>query len=123
MRNLSLIAAALWATLASADPGSSKELLAKGKASFEINCASCHGSKGLGDGVAAIALNPKPRNYVKDAFKNGDKPEDVFKTLKEGLRNTPMVSFAHLSEQERWGLAYYVLELRAAGRPAAPAKP
>ena len=34
-----------------------------------------------------------------------------------------MVSFAHLPELERWGLAYYVGELRKAGQPAAPVVP
>ncbi len=103
----------------SAAPPSTKELLEKGKAAFTINCVACHGPKGAGDGAAAVALNPKPRNYATDVFKNGDKVENVFKTLAEGIKDTAMVSFAHLPEQDRWALAYYVLELRAAGKPDA----
>jgi mono/diheme cytochrome c family protein len=30
---------------------------------FHTRCATCHGEKGLGDGVAAVALNPPPRNF------------------------------------------------------------
>ncbi len=101
-----------------APPTSSKELLEKGKTSFNINCVACHGPKGAGDGAAAVALNPKPRNYATDTFKNGDKPENVFKTLSEGIKETAMVSYAHLPEQDRGALAYYVLELRAAGKGA-----
>ncbi len=101
-----------------AAPASSKALLDKGKASFATNCAACHGDKGHGDGPAAVALNPKPRNYSVDPFKQGDKVEDVFKTLGTGVPNTAMVSFGHLPEEERWALAYWVLELKKSG--AAP---
>ncbi len=122
MRSIVAAISFLSATLAfAAPPEPTKDLIEKGKNSFNINCVPCHGPKGAGDGPAAAALNPKPRNYTTDAFKNGDKPENVFKTLAEGLKDTVMVSFAHLPEQERWGLVYYVLELRNAGKPAAPA--
>jgi mono/diheme cytochrome c family protein len=102
-----------------AAPPSSKELLEKGKASFNINCVACHGPKGAGDGPAAVALNPKPRNYATDTFKMGDKPEDVFKSISAGVTDTQMVAFGHLPEQDRWALTYYVLELRAAGKGGA----
>ena len=120
MRDLIAAASLLTATSAfSAAPAVTKELIEKGKTSFNINCTACHGPKGAGDGPAAVALNPKPRNYATDPFKNGDKPENVYKTISEGLKDTPMVSFAHLAEPERWALAFYVLELRGAGKPAA----
>ncbi|MBX7115780.1 MAG: cytochrome c [Myxococcaceae bacterium] len=102
-------------------PSSSPQLIEKGKTSYTTNCVACHGPKGAGDGVAAAALNPKPRDFTKEAFKNGDNAEAVFKTVSQGLTGTPMVAFAHLSDEERWGLAYYVVELRHAGMPAAPA--
>ena len=99
----------------SAAPKPTKEVLEKGKASFALNCAACHGEKGNGDGPAAAALNPKPRNYTSDKFKNGETPDDVFKTLGAGLPNTAMVAFAHLPEDERWALALWVLELKKTG--------
>jgi mono/diheme cytochrome c family protein len=115
-----LTAAALLA-LTAAPPKPTKELLDKGKLSFTTNCVACHGDKGDGTGPAAVALNPKPRNYAKDPFKQGDKPEDIFKTLQTGVPNTPMVSFGHLPEEERWALVYWVLELKKAGAPAGAA--
>lgn len=30
---------------------------------FEGRCSPCHGASGAGDGVAAAALNPRPRNF------------------------------------------------------------
>ena len=113
-----IFAAALAFALTAAPPKPTKELLAKGKASFTTNCMACHGEKGAGDGPGAAALNPKPRNYAVDTFKNGEKPEDVFKTLGTGLPNTAMVAFTHLPEEERWALVYWVLELKKTGHKA-----
>lgn len=122
MRSLALVSVVTAAVAFAAPPPSSKELLEKGKAAFKINCVACHGEKGAGDGPAAVALNPKPRNYATDAFKNGEKVEDVFNTVTKGLKDTSMVAFAHIPENDRWAIAYYVLELKAAGKAgAAPA--
>ncbi len=93
-------------------PKKTPELVSKGKASYETNCATCHGAKGRGDGDAAVALDPKPRNLVADAFKRGAGVVQVYETLGKGIDGTTMVSFGHLPDDERWALAYYVLELR-----------
>ena len=52
-----------------------------GKASYELNCASCHGMTGKGDGPISPTLNPKPRDFSKgefllDANKSGSPGED-----------------------------------------------
>ena len=93
-------------------PKKTPELVAKGQASYQINCAACHGDKGAGDGVAAAALNPKPRNLATAEYKNGAQPAQVFATLEKGVPGTAMVSFGHLPVDERWALTYYVLEMR-----------
>lgn len=84
--------------------------LAKGKELYDANCASCHGEKGAGDGAAAAALNPPPRNFTgADAkWKNGTSPLGIFKTLANGIPGGSMASYAHLSEEERWALTHYV---------------
>lgn len=95
-----------------APPKASKELLEKGKASFTTNCVVCHGEKGDGNGPAGAQMNPKPRDFAAGKFKNGEKLEQVFKTLTEGLPGTAMPPFTHVSEEERWGLAHYVLSFK-----------
>ncbi len=44
--------------------------LKAGKALYISTCSSCHGTKGKGDGIAAIACDPRPAdhtsNYVQD---------------------------------------------------------
>ena len=42
---------------------------AAGKAVFDVNCATCHGMLGKGDGVLSAALNPKPRDLSSGEFK------------------------------------------------------
>ncbi len=38
---------------------------------------------------------------------------EIFDTLGKGVPGTAMVKFTNLSEDERWALAWYVLELKA----------
>ncbi|HWU37319.1 MAG TPA: cytochrome c [Candidatus Acidoferrum sp.] len=58
--------------------------LAKGKASFDQICASCHGTSGKGDGAAAAALSPKPRDLTDKKYVNGLKDDYIKKIVKEG---------------------------------------
>lgn len=118
--SLTAAAATLVATAprAAQPPRKTPELLAKGKASYETNCASCHGAKGAGDGEVAAALDPKPRNLATAAYRNGTQPAQVFATLAKGIDGTAMVSFSHLPEEERWAITYYVLGLRGGKKGA-----
>jgi caa(3)-type oxidase subunit IV len=91
---------------------STPALIAHGKELFAVNCTSCHGPEGLGNGPAASALNPHPRNFHQDKdWVNGRKPSNVFKTLKEGVAGSAMASFATLPSDDRWALAHFVLSL------------
>lgn len=88
------------------------ELVAHGKAVFAQNCVACHGDAGMGNGVAAGAMNPKPRNFTQDKdWKNGRKPSQIFKTLKEGIPGGGMASFATLPAEDRWALSHFVASL------------
>ena len=82
--------------------------LARGAVLFQENCASCHGATGDGKGPAAAALDPKPV-----AFQNRDRARArsvmaLFQVISQGVKGTAMVSFDQLSEQDRWGLAFYI---------------
>ena len=89
------------------------ELIANGKRLFTMNCTPCHGPNGEGNGPAAIALNPKPRNFTQvSGWKNGRKPSQIFKTLKTGLGSMP--SFAQLPMDDRWSLTHFIESLAPA---------
>lgn len=96
------------------DPGT----LELGRKVFQANCASCHGSKGEGDGPEVRALRGhRPRNFVTDPFRYGREPEQVFDTLTTGIAGTPMPSWDSLSEEERWAVTHFVLSLRRGPAP------
>jgi mono/diheme cytochrome c family protein len=106
-----------------AAPAPTKEMLEKAKTSFGRNCAACHGEKGDAVSQMAAILVPKPRNFLVDTFKKGNKPEDIFKTVSTGIPGSTMVAFTQLPEDERWALTYYVLELQKPGSVLGGKKP
>lgn len=87
--------------------------LEKGAELFAQNCASCHGEKGLGDGPAGNALNPKPRNYKSPAaeWKNGPTEAGITKTLNNGIAGGAMVGYKHLGPDNIKALTEYVIYL------------
>ena len=56
----------------------------KGAESYKLYCLPCHGEKGKGDGVAAAALNPKPRDFTDKALMATIPDKQVFTAIKEG---------------------------------------
>ncbi|EQA43870.1 cytochrome C [Leptospira broomii serovar Hurstbridge str. 5399] len=100
------------APAATAAPALTPEL-EQGKEIFAANCASCHGEKGAGDGLAAANLNPKPRNYKAPAkeWKNGPTEAGILKTLNNGIPGGTMVAFKYLGDDKLKLVAKYVIHL------------
>lgn len=57
---------------------------AKGQATYKLYCVACHGESGKGDGLAAAALNPKPRDFTDKERMAGIPDWEIFKVIKEG---------------------------------------
>ncbi|MCH7505029.1 c-type cytochrome [PVC group bacterium] len=95
-------------------PGPTPELFDRGRVIYEKQCAVCHGADGAGDGEAAYLLYPKPRDFTQNKFrlvstKNMKATdEDLFSSISRGMPGSSMPSWEHLSENDRWGLVYYV---------------
>lgn len=51
---------------------------------FKTRCATCHGEGGHGDGPAAVALNPKPRNYTDPEWQKTVTDDQLKKTIVGG---------------------------------------
>lgn len=84
------------------------ELIAKGKSLFAVNCSSCHGNEGFGNGPASTALNPKPRNFHESYMKFGGGVARVVQTISTGSPGTAMAAFTNIPLEDRFALAHYV---------------
>jgi cytochrome c oxidase cbb3-type subunit 3 len=56
----------------------------QGKKLYGQFCASCHGQSGKGDGPAAAALNPKPRDHTDKEYMTHMSDADMLKVIKNG---------------------------------------
>jgi cytochrome c oxidase cbb3-type subunit 2 len=95
--------------------------VARGKELFtrRVQCASCHGTTGKGDGPAAaelrdvwdrpVAMPDLSRGEI--GLKGGSGLDDIFRVLTLGMAGTPMPSFDALAVKDRWDLAAFVRSL------------
>jgi mono/diheme cytochrome c family protein len=85
------------------------DFIAIGKTKYESTCASCHGNEGKGDGVAATALNPKPRDFHSaDGWTNGRTFYDLYKTVNNGVPGTGMTAYEFISPEDRVAIIQYI---------------
>jgi high-affinity iron transporter len=75
---------------------------------YEENCAQCHGLQGHGDGPQAAGLDPPPSNFHDRTRMAQRSVYSLYSTITLGVAGTAMASFAALSEEERWALAFYI---------------
>jgi len=103
-------------------PKKTPELLKEGGKIYEQVCTSCHGSKGDGKGPAGAVLKPPPTDFQKPLKEwpntKGD-PQKVFEVISKGIPNSAMVAWTQYSEQQRWALAYRVVDF---SKPTAKGK-
>lgn len=81
--------------------------VSRGKVLYAAQCASCHGAQGHGDGPLAASLKPPPV-----AFSDRDRAQNrsvfaLYQIISSGVEGTGMPAFAHLSDDDRWALAYF----------------
>ena len=86
------------------------ESVAAGEEIYANNCQSCHGASGLGDGPAAVGLQPPPADLVYHVPLHPD--SDLFATIVEGNEGTAMPAFGdQLTEEQIWHLVNYLRAL------------
>lgn len=88
----------------------------KGKETYAVFCASCHGITGKGDGPAAAALPVKPTNLTDGEDLNAEPDEFLFKIIKEGgasVGKSPLMApwGGQLKDEEIWNLVSYIRTL------------
>lgn len=83
---------------------------------FIALCAPCHGSAGDGNGPAAAAMDPKPRNFIDGKVMNGRTDAQLMNVIKNGgqvEKFSPfMIAFAgQLSDSEIKEMIAYIRSL------------
>jgi mono/diheme cytochrome c family protein len=116
-------------------PSVSAEQLARGRASYAMYCAGCHGDSGDGEGPAARFLDPKPRDFRKGKVKfasvaAGDMPTDadLAHTIVHGLSGTSMPAWNLIPKNEVDDIVAYIKTFTPERKPpgatiAIPADP
>ena len=82
-----------------------------GRGIFQQNCATCHGTHGLGNGPNAIAIAKKPANFSRPFFKDYD---DVtwYWRVAEGVPGTRMPQWGRqLTSKQIWYLVAFLKTL------------
>jgi len=81
------------------------EILAEGKALYEVYCLVCHGERGLGDGPVAGKI-PTPPSYKSERLM-GFAPGRLFHVVSLGSGKMPSYA-AELGTDDRWKIVTYV---------------
>ncbi len=89
-----------------------------GAALFAANCVACHGPAGKGDGPAAIAFNPKPRNLTDKKVMATVTDRNIADIVRKGgaaVGKSPLMPpFAALTQDQIQALIEFVRNL---GKP------
>ncbi|MDP6410535.1 MAG: c-type cytochrome [Planctomycetota bacterium] len=125
-------------------PEATPERIAHGESLFldprGAGCVRCHGREGHGDGEASLVPDPltgepvpfldewgnpiRPRDLVCSPLRFGERPEDLFRRIHEGINGTPMPAHGgllvtepdgtrhSLNDEDIWDLVFYVQSLR-----------
>lgn len=101
--------------------------LEEGKKIYDMNCASCHGATGKGDGVAAAALKPAPRDLSDAKYIKTRSWEELRAVIADGGANNGFSALmpawkGALKRQQIDNVLAYVLSLSGTEKhPAAKA--
>ena len=68
---------------------------AKGAEIYKLYCVACHGATGKGDGIAAVALNPKPADHSNKEVMSKLSDKEIYTAIKDGgaaVGKSPMMT-------------------------------
>jgi len=83
----------------------------EGATVFQVNCESCHGPQGHGDGPAGVVLDPQPKNLPELAAQVGD--DYLFWRVSTGKPGTSMAPWAGiLTDEQIWQAVTYIRTLK-----------
>jgi len=87
-----------------------KENIAAGRALYNQNCASCHGTDGKSRTEVAAGMKVRPTNLTGRAM-HSRKDGDIYWVITNGITRSGMPAFKKLSANQRWQVTLYVKHL------------
>ena len=75
---------------------------------YTIQCASCHGDSGHGDGYANLGMEPAPTDFHDLERARMRSLFGLYNTITLGVEGTTMPPWPGLDDQDRWSLAFFV---------------
>jgi len=101
-------------------PAASRESLDKGRQLYQdLECFTCHGREGRGDGPSALTLKDDWGNRIRPAnlrkrwtFRGGGSVRAIYTRFNTGIAGTPMPAYADsIDAEQSWHLSNYVASL------------
>ncbi len=87
------------------------EAASAGAAIFKMNCESCHGPQGHGDGPVGASLDPKPKNLAD--FQAIASDDFLFWRINTGKAGTSMVAWKGiLTDEQMWQVVSFLHTLK-----------
>jgi mono/diheme cytochrome c family protein len=81
----------------------------KGEKTYMANCATCHGTKGDGNGPRAYFINPKPRNFIDKNFRLSFNRPAIYTAVHDGRLGAEMPAWSKvLNDQEMTDVSEFV---------------
>ena len=84
--------------------------IAEGRKYYLLQCASCHGQSGKGDGSMALA-GGTPSNLVDETWDHGSSDGEIFVAIRDGV-SSDMESYKDkLTEKQIWQVVNFIRSL------------
>jgi len=103
------------------EPPVTLQAITRGQEMYQkLQCNTCHGETGAGDGPSAPTLKDNwgiplfPRDFNTGALRGGHSGKDLYLRIATGMAGTPMPPFGDdlIAPEDRWALVLYIQSLR-----------
>jgi cbb3-type cytochrome c oxidase subunit III len=89
---------------------SNAESIEAGSKLYQLNCASCHGPKGKGDGSLALS-GGTPSDLTDETWDYGSTDGEIFVVIRDGVSNDMLGYKDKLKEKQMWQLVNFIRSL------------
>ncbi len=86
-------------------------LISQGQTLYQVNCVSCHGQSGKGNGPDAGSLSTRPTDFTDQAFMARSSSAILYEAITQGVTPDMPAYSSTLDENEGWALVAYLRSL------------